>query len=80
MRLTVARTQRHRLDAVKFPMFSDDWTWQGVCHDLNHLGFVGSEFSTPPILPTLHMSTVHYIVSIDIECVRKERRTNIGSL
>ena len=32
---TVVRTQRHRLDADKFPMFSVGWTWQGYCRDLD---------------------------------------------
>ena len=30
---TVVRTQRHRLDADKFPMFSVGWTWNGFCRD-----------------------------------------------
>ena len=32
---TVVRTQRHRLDADKFPIFSVGWTWQGFCRDLD---------------------------------------------
>ena len=32
---TVGRTQRHRLHADKFPMFSVGWTWQGFCRDLH---------------------------------------------
>ena len=28
-------TQRHRLDADKFPMFSVRWTWQGFWRDLD---------------------------------------------
>ena len=32
---TVVRTQTHRLDAYKFPMFSVGWTWQGFCSDLD---------------------------------------------
>ena len=32
---TVVRTQRHRLDAETFPMFSVGWTWHGFCSDLN---------------------------------------------
>ena len=32
---TIVRTQRHRLDADKFPMFSGGWTWQGFCRDLD---------------------------------------------
>ena len=31
----VVRTQRHRLDADKFPMFSVGWNWQGFCRDLD---------------------------------------------
>ena len=34
---TVVRTQRHRLDADKFPMFSVGGTWQGFCRDLDGL-------------------------------------------
>ena len=32
---TVFRTQRHRLDADKFPIFSAGWTWHGFCRDLD---------------------------------------------
>ena len=32
---TVLRTQRHRLDADKLPMFSVSWTSQEFCRDLN---------------------------------------------
>ena len=31
----VVRTQRHRLDADNFPMFSVGWTWHWFCRDLN---------------------------------------------
>ena len=31
---TVVRTQRHPLDADKFPMFSGGRTWQRFCRDL----------------------------------------------
>ena len=31
---TVARTQRHHLDADKFPMFLVGWTWQRYGRDL----------------------------------------------
>ena len=36
---TVVRTQRHRLDAEKFLMFSVGWTWQGFCRDLDPCWF-----------------------------------------
>ena len=32
---TVVRTQRHRLDADTFLMFSVRWTWQGFCRELD---------------------------------------------
>ena len=32
---TVLCTQRHRLDADRFPMFSVSWAWQAFCGDLN---------------------------------------------
>ena len=32
---TVVRTQRHRVDADKFPIFSVGWTCQGFCRDLD---------------------------------------------
>ena len=38
---TVVRTQRHRLDADRFPMFSVGWTWQGFRRDLDHTLPVG---------------------------------------
>ena len=36
---TVVRTQRHHLDADKFPMFSVAWTWQGFCRDFDPCWF-----------------------------------------
>ena len=36
---TVVRTQRRRLDADKFPMFSVGWNWQGFCRDLDPCWF-----------------------------------------
>ena len=35
----VFRTQSHRLDVHKFPVFSDGWTWQGYCRDLDPCWF-----------------------------------------
>ena len=32
---TVVRTQRHRFDADKFPMFSGGWAWQRFYRDLD---------------------------------------------
>ena len=31
---TVIRTQKPRVDAGTFPMFSVGWNWQGFCRDL----------------------------------------------
>ena len=36
---TVVRTQRHRLGADKFPIFSGGWTWHGFCRDLDPCWF-----------------------------------------
>ena len=34
----VVRTQRHRLGADKFPMFSVGWTGHGFCRELDPAG------------------------------------------
>ena len=34
---TVVRTQIHRLDADRIPMFLIGWTWQGFCRDFGSL-------------------------------------------